>query len=214
MSDNENESQGGNNENEEPMNIDDNENSSRLRNRNRNENGDRARLRTILRPLDNELLNSRMISRTNEVLIDDLIGDSVYEMNLNRNYLDVQLVRIITPNRDQKAHIYSIRRKQNNNSSSEVNFTRIFQCRIFSEKNKSDHSRLIYLMEARNSNNVLLNRNLEYHDDGTITIGTFLRILAPQPIKNHMNGDIPLVKTPNPLVVLRRPDRLPHVSIH
>ena len=29
-------------------------------------------------------------------------------MNLNRNFIDVQIIRIITPNTNQKANIYAI----------------------------------------------------------------------------------------------------------
>ena len=55
------------------------------------------------------------------------------------------------------------------------------------------HSQHIYLMEAKNSNNMLFERNLELRDDGTISISTFLRILAPLLIENNMKGDIALV---------------------
>lgn len=68
-------------------------------------------------------------------------------------------------------------------------------------------------MEFKNSNNVLFDRNLEYRDDGTMTIGTFIRIMAPQAIENRMNGDAPLVKTPHPLILMKRPSTLQSVPI-
>ena len=50
-------------------------------------------------------------------------------------------------------------------------------------------------MEARNSNNMLFDRNIDHRDDGTCTIGTYFRVIAPFPIENNMRGDIPLVET-------------------
>ena len=68
------------------------------------------RQRVILAPLEDELLNSRIITRTREVSINALSCDDVYEMNMNCNYIDVQLLRIITPrSKDQKAYLYSLR---------------------------------------------------------------------------------------------------------
>ena len=56
-------------------------------------------------------------------------------------------------------------------------------------------SKFIYLMEAKNSNNMLFGRNIDHRDDGTFTIGTHFRVIAPFPIENNMRGDIPLVET-------------------
>ena len=77
-------------------------------NRDRNEaveDGQRNRQRVILAPMEDCLLNSQMITRTREVSISSLSGDEDFEMNMNRNYIDVQLIRIITPKKEQK-HIY------------------------------------------------------------------------------------------------------------
>lgn len=173
------------------------------------------RQRTNLIPLDSSLINQPVITDLKEVGVNDLIGEKVFDIDLDDQYIDVQLLRIITPNTDQKAHIYSIRRARgtNNNNSSEVHFSRIYQCRIYSEKNLNDHSQLLYLMESRNSNQSLFDRNLEYRDNGTITIGSFLRIIAPQEIENHMNGGVPLVRTPHPFIVMKRPNHLSSVQI-
>lgn len=69
-------------------------------------------------------------------------------------------------------------------------------------------------MEANNSNNVLFERNLEYRDDGTMSVGCFFRILAPLPIENSMRGDIPLVKTQLPLIAMKRPSKLITTNIN
>ena len=173
-----------------------------------------ARQRVILQPLEDSLRNSTMIRNIREVSINALASDEIYDMNLNRNYVDAQLIRIITSRQEQKAYLYSLRGGRNKSSARETYFSRIFQCRIYSSTNINDHSNILYLMEARNSNKALFDRNLELRDNGTITIGTFVRIIAPQPIEDYMNGDIPLVKTSNSLIVLVRPRQMPTVAIN
>ena len=78
-------------------------------------------------------------------------------------------------------------------------------CRVYSKENYSNGSRLIYLMESKNSNQCLFNKNVELRDNGVISIGTFVRILTPLAIENKMRGDIPLIKTHYPLIVMKRP---------
>ena len=100
-------------------------------------------------------------------------------------------------------------------SAQEVTFSRLFLCRIHPEKGMAtDHGRLIYLMQARNSNDQLFEDNKEWRDNGTFTIGTFFRILSPLPIENNMSGDIPLVKTQLPIVIMKPPIVIPHVNIN
>ena len=172
------------------------------------------RQRVILVPLEDSLLNSRMITRTNEVSITTLSSDDVFTMNMNRNYIDVQLIRIITPRKEQKAYLYSLRSGRKGSSSKETNFSRIFQCRIYSAMNSSEHQKIIYLMESKNTNNNMFERNLDFRDNGTITIGTFLRVISPEAIEEYMNGDIPLIRTPCSLIVLKRPTSMPTVSVN
>ena len=78
-------------------------------------------------------------------------------------------------------------------------------CRVYSNKRYFDESRLIYLMESKNSNQCLFNKNIELRDNGVISIGTFFRIVTPLPIENKMRGDIPLINTHLPLIVMMRP---------
>jgi hypothetical protein len=200
-------------ENREPQQEDDQQNSIRRRaDRDVDDENENRRMRHVLSPLDLSLLNERFMRRMKEVKVDLLQGESVLEINLNRIYIDVQIIRVITPSPAQKANIYGVRRKNSNNQ--EVHFSRLFLCRIHSELDLNEHSRLIYLMEAKNSNNMLFDRNLELRDDGTISIGTFLRILAPLPIENNMKGDIALVKTQMPAVVMKRPFKIPSVPVN
>ena len=143
-------------------------------------------------PLDTDLIDDETMDRINEVNIDELEGDNHLFLNLNRVYVDVQLLRLITPNSSQKAVIYGARRRTNNQ---EVIFSRLLLCRIHSEQNYNIGSKLIYLMESKNSNKCMFDKNVELRDNGVISIGTFFRIISPHPIENKMRGDIPLLKT-------------------
>ena len=177
-----------------------------------------ARQRCTLVPLESQLRYSRLITRTREVSINDLSGNEIFQnnVNLNRQFINAQMLRIITPTRDMKAQLYAIRSRRNNRSnasSSEANFSRIYLLRIISETNISDHGRLFYLLESKNSNATLFNRNIDFRDNGTITIGTIVRVVGPQAIETRM-GDIDMVKTPNPLIVMQRPARLPTFAIN
>ena len=153
-------------------------------------------------PLDTDLIDDDTMDRLNEVNIDELEGDNHLFLNLNRVYVDVQLLRLITPNSSQKAVIYGARRRTNNQ---EVIFSRLLLCRIHSEQNYNIGSKLIYLMESKNSNKCMFDKNVELRDNGVISIGTFFRIISPHPIENKMRGDIPLLKTDIPLIVMTRP---------
>ena len=56
-------------------------------------------------------------------------------------------------------------------------------CRVFSEK---EGNLFVYLMEGTNKNTNLWRNNVELRDNGTITIGTILRIAAQLPIDSYM----------------------------
>ena len=156
---------------------------------------------SVLKPLDPDLIP--IMNKLSEINVDQLEGDESNKINLNRVYIDVQLLRLITPSLQQKAMTYGVRRRNNNNQY--VIFSRLMLCRVYSNKRYFDGSRLIYLMESKNSNQCLFNKNIELRDNGVISIGTFFRIVTPLPIENKMRGDIPLVKTHLPLIVMMRP---------
>ena len=66
----------------------------------------------------NALVNSLMITWTKEVTIHELMGDNIYSKNLNQNFINLQLMRTITPNKDQTTYVYSIHKNANNNGNS------------------------------------------------------------------------------------------------
>ena len=152
-------------------------------------------------PFNTELLP--LMERFNEIKIEQLEGEETNKINLNRSFLDVQLLRLITPSSQQKAMAYGVRRCNNNNQ--EIIFSRLLLCRVHSQNNYYNSSKLIYLMESKNSNQNMFNNNVEFRDNGVISIGTFFRVVTPLPIENKRRGDIPLIKTHIPLIVMKRP---------
>eukprot|EP00957_Ditylum_brightwellii_P170494 12977558-Ditylum_brightwellii.AAC.1 len=58
-------------------------------------------------------------------------------------------------------------------------------------------------MESRNCNNLLWMRNPQLCNNSTIAVGTIFWILCPLPVKNLISGDVPMVETCFPLVVMR-----------
>ena len=128
----------------------------------------------VIEPVDTELLP--IMNRLSEIGVDQLEGDESNKLNLNRVYIDVQLLRLITPSLQQKAMTYGVRRCNNNNQ--DIIFSRLMLCRVYSEEKYFNGSRLIYLMESKNSNQCLFNKNVELRDNGVISIGTFFRIVT------------------------------------
>ena len=60
-------------------------------------------------------------------------------------------------------------------------------------------------METRTKNKDMWKFNVELRDNGTVTIGTVFCILAPRPVENLMKGDIPLIESKFPAMVMNTP---------
>ena len=93
---------------------------------NADNNEQNARQRVILQPLEDSLRVSTMVRVQREVNITALGSDEIFTMNLNRNYLDVQLIRIITSKKEQKAHLYSLCSRRNRTTTRETHFLKNF----------------------------------------------------------------------------------------
>ena len=68
-------------------------------------------------------------------------------------------------------------------------------------------------MEARNMNTYLWSRNVNYRDNGSISIGSIIRVCCPRPVDNFMRGDIPLMVTHNPVFLLKYPSKIATMQI-
>lgn len=111
--------------------------------------------------LDTDLVP--LMKKLDEISVDQIEGDESNKLNLNRVYVNVQLLRLITPRSQQKAMTYGVRRRNKDNQ--DIMFSRLKLCRVYSKENYSNGSRLMYLMEFKNSNQCLFNRNVELRDN-------------------------------------------------
>ena len=130
----------------------------------------------------------------------------------NRSFLEVQLLRIISPMNltgVNGAYIYA-NRNRNKNNGNQTHYTRLFLLRVHSN---DEGNKLLYLMETRNQNRDLWKMNVEHRDNGMLTIGTIFRILAPRPVESFMVGDIPLVVSKFPCILMETPSKFKEVKV-
>lgn len=166
-------------------------------------------------PILDSTSNHRSIERT-EVVSLSCLSEHGAEPQMDRAIV-LQLIRLIPHNpntQNGNAQTYSRPRGYGPVRPSSMPYTRLFMCRVFSEK---EGNLLVYLMEGTNKNTNLWRNNVELRDNGIITIGTILRITAPLPIDSYMRGDIPLIQTHYPAIVLHKPSAflqfIPHENL-
>ena len=164
------------------------------------------------RPILDSTSNRRIIERT-EVISLSTLSKHGAEPRMDKAIV-LQLIRLIPHNpysQNGNAQTYSRPRGYGPVRPSSMPYTRLFMCRVFSER---EGNLLVYLMEGRNKNTNLWRKNVELRDNGIITIGTILRITAPLPIDSYMRGDIPLIQTHYPAIVLHKPSTFPQLIPH
>lgn len=121
--------------------------------------------------------------------------DVLARVCLRRKYMDGQILRIILPLPAQSnAQIMHRMRRQQGNRFMEVTYHRIYLCRVFSDRFERHNSKLFYLLQNKTINTRLWELNPEFRDNGTIAVGTFIRIANPDPVEKFMQG-IPMVTT-------------------
>ena len=159
--------------------------------------------RMIEVPYDRDLIGTYMMN-TLPVSLSDLLYENVEEETLlSRTHITLQILRIITPQGGPTGNAYT-RFQRGNNGQQKINFLRILLCHNVGKP--------CYIMITNEMNNRILNRDIGLRDNGTLTIGSFLRLLAPYPIKRNMQG-IPLVQSMPPAVVMETPEYVPAIPI-
>eukprot|EP00957_Ditylum_brightwellii_P122703 9357804-Ditylum_brightwellii.AAC.1 len=161
-------------------------------------------------PLKANLMGTPMMDSMEEIKLSKLTDPSQMRVaDLDMNYIDLQLLRIISPGPSTNtAHNYSRAR----NKGSQVNYTRMFLFHVSSLKREGDNNLLCYVMESKSLNTCLFDKNAQFCNNGTITIGTICCMLMPQLFSNFINN-IPLVETFEPLIALKHPRLFPTIQI-
>ena len=112
-----------------------------------------------LLPIDRSLSSHPVTTKTKSITIQQLM---IPDHNLipQQTRMDLQLLCVITNSSNNNnnfglARVYGASRNTRNQTSN-INYSHLFLCRVV---NKSKGNQLIYLLEARNSNNILWRRN-------------------------------------------------------
>eukprot|EP00559_Dactyliosolen_fragilissimus_P002615 CAMPEP_0184868778 /NCGR_PEP_ID=MMETSP0580-20130426/31751_1 /TAXON_ID=1118495 /ORGANISM="Dactyliosolen fragilissimus" /LENGTH=333 /DNA_ID=CAMNT_0027369885 /DNA_START=200 /DNA_END=1198 /DNA_ORIENTATION=- len=141
---------------------------------------------------------------TEEISVQDLMNENVEtEMMLDDKHIVVQILRIITPQEGKNGN--AMTRYQRSNNTKKITFSRILLCR----NNRS----LCYIMISNEKNRRLFHRDLLLRDNGTITIGSYLRIIAPLPVERNMQEN-PLIESFLPAIAMKHPPKVSPIVIN
>ena len=113
-------------------------------------------------------------------------------------------MRIITPQGGQTGSAYT-RFQRGNQGQQKINFIHLLMCHCIGVP--------CYIMITNEMNRRLFCRDTMLRDNGTVTLGTYIRLLAPYPIQRNMNG-IPLLRTMFPAIVMMTPSNVPLIQIN
>ena len=154
-----------------------------------------------------------MNTQTKNISLEELMIEN-HEKISRQTRIDIQILRVIansnTGTNLGPARVYGAYRS-NRNQSSNINYSRLFLCRIVSE---IEGDTIVYLMESRNCNNNMWKRNPQLRDDGVISIGSIIRLLSPSPIKSMMANEIPMLETRFPVIVMRFPQEIHPITVN
>ena len=119
--------------------------------------------------------------RTKKIKLSDLMNETIEnEINLIRTHLFIEILRFVT---SQSSYLCNaLIHYQKRNVEHWINYTRIYLCR--------NESKLCYVMMNHECNKQFFYRDQLLRNNGTITCGSHLRLLAPYPIEQMMEGNM------------------------
>ena len=164
----------------------------------------RRRGNYVLEPVDRTLVGTPILTRLSPISVSELMnGDFTMECDLNLKYIDLQLLRILVPNKDigSKVSFYGAKGKGGKTMQNSTSYHRLYLCRALYD----DTGKLVYIIQSKDTNQCLWDKNVEYRDNGILTIGTIFRVIAPQAIESLWNQDIPMLETDTPVIIMKKP---------
>ena len=121
--------------------------------------------------MDTGLIGTRVMEM-NSISLTILLDETVeLHHNINPYHLSLQFFRIITPKNGSNT---ATMKYQRGRFSQNITFIHIIMCR--------HGENISYIVINHNHNRSLFHRYLLLRDNGTVTIGTFMRIIVPYPI--------------------------------
>ena len=170
-------------------------------------------------PVDKMLLLSNVLLRIrNLVTIRDLgENEKTSHVQTDTRYIDMQLLRVVMPSADRnKALVYSKNTRNasgNKRGSREQTFGRMYLCRVFDKADPSASGELVYMMQGDKQNERLWQRDNNMRDNGTLSIGCYFRVIAPEFITNYLNNEVPMLTSLQPAVLMSPPMVMNQVPI-
>ena len=163
--------------------------------------------RVLMEPYDNQMSNNPIFQNLSftEVSLSVIETDNAVHNQLLFKYIDLQIIRFIASCPKSSANTYS---RRTNTTNDGVKFTRLILCNVHYVLHPGDNSRLVYIMESRNQNVNLWQKNLNHRDNGEISTGSIIRYSCPMPIETYMRNDIPIIQSPFPVILLKISSRL------
>ena len=179
------------------------------------------RLRTVpptpnLDPINSAMLLSNVIRtfRTHCTLRD--INESQIDslVRTGKRFIDFQLLRVVIMSPNQPTVFHNRGANKRGLGTESHGKGRMFLCRVFDKRDSDASGELVYFMQGENNTNkTLFLRENKWRDNGTLTIGTYFRVLAPEYISQYLNNEVPMIVTTRPAILMKRPVSVPKVPI-
>ena len=170
-----------------------------------------------LYPMDPALRHQNAITRyPDQCSLSDLNEDQKSLcIRTDNRYLDFQIIRIVMTQPNKPANVF-VRSKTGSNKRggvAEQQNGRMFLCRIYEKDDYEASGELFYFMQTKTINDRIWNRDLNARDNGTFTIGTYLRVLAPDFITSYLNNEVPMITCSLPAILMKRPETIQAIPI-
>ena len=107
-------------------------------------------------------------------------------------YINLQVLKIITYNQSG-TNVYSSKRNHDNQIS--MKFNHLILYRVHSNRYSEDNTILVHIMEVRNENSNIWNKNMNHRHNGAILIGSFIQSPFPLLISQYMRCGISMIKS-------------------
>ena len=138
-------------------------------------------------------------------------------MKTSDRYIDLQVLRIIVPDQNKtKAMVYSRTGKGSGPSrrqGAESSYERMYMCRVYDCDSISNSGEVVYLMQGGGDNKNLWSREILSRDNGTLTIGTYFRIIWPEHVERYLNNECPMIVSKEPAVLMKLPPLISDVPV-
>ena len=153
-------------------------------------------------------IDHRIPPRYQDISVDQLLGD---EPRQKKTKIVLQLIRIVSGSSDNRSHgSFTYYKRAQKDRSMNATYSRMF---LFREV-KSGIGQVVYIIEGKYLNERLWIRNPQLRDNGTITIGTYIAVINPEPIVNMLGNEIPLLETRASACILQMPPMLIPICIN